>query len=270
MAAHRRQRAYRIPGLVRFSAVSLTVATAAFATACGANAGKGEHTENAAAFSAPDLSAPESPAGTVTVLESGAPTPSASAGTSAAPTPSASVSASAAARAAAAAAPAGAAAKPAAKSPSKPAASKPAPAPKTSTPTGGGSAKGSSGFTPGYREGANVSSAVKAAIAAAKADGKKVLIDFGANWCGNCKAADKVFGGSTVGGILDSSYHVVKADIDSNFDVLRKYSPSTGEAYKMPVLVILDGNGKVVTETHSTGNPPLTNDGLGAFLRKWA
>ncbi|MGP3690527.1 TlpA family protein disulfide reductase [Streptomyces sp. IBSNAI002] len=261
MAAHRRQRASRIPGLVRFSAVSLTVATAAFATACGADTGKSDNAKNVAASSAPEPYVSETPIGTVTTPESGDPTPSASASASAAPSTSAS-----AAPANPNAAPASA---PAAKTSSKPAASKAAPAPKTSAPTGGG-AKGSSGFTAGYQEGANASSAVKAAIAAAKADGKKVLIDFGANWCGNCKAADKVFGGSTVGGILDSSYHVVKADIDSNFDLLRDYSPSTGEAYKMPVLVILDGNGKVVTETHSTGNPPLTNDGLSAFLRKWA
>ncbi|WP_261992470.1 thioredoxin family protein [Streptomyces sp. MS191] len=137
----------------------------------------------------------------------------------------------------------------------------------------GGSGSGSSGFSSGYPTGADARGAVKAAVAAAKADGKKVLIDFGANWCGNCKAADKVFATSEVGALLDASYHVVKVDIGSQdsgaFDLLRDYCSGEG-AYKMPVLVVLDGNGNVVTETHSTGNPDLTAAGLGAFLRKWA
>ncbi|MFD8639279.1 thioredoxin family protein [Streptomyces zaomyceticus] len=265
MAAHRRrQRTAGIQGLVRFSAVTLTVASAAVATAYGLGGSKNDAAQNVSVAAAPDAPADE---------ETGAPEPLRAATASASPTaaatsvppttrPSPSTSSPVAARPAATTE---AAPRPtrttAAPAPTKPAVKK-------STPV-----SGSSGFTSGYPTGADARGAVTAAVAAAKADGKKVLIDFGANWCGNCKAADRVFATSGVGALLDASYHVVKVDIGSQdssaFDLLRDYCSGEG-AYKMPVLVVLDGNGKVVTETHSTGNPQLTETGLGAFLRKWA
>ncbi len=100
-----------------------------------------------------------------------------------------------------------------------------------------------------------------------------VLLDFGANWCGNCKAADKVFAQSQTAGILGASYHLVKVDIGGNSSansaLLRKYSPSGG-TYTMPVLVVVSPSGTVRTDTHVTGNPSLTSEGINSFLRKWA
>ncbi|MFF2572838.1 thioredoxin family protein [Streptomyces sp. NPDC058084] len=265
MSAHRRPRTAGIQGLVRLSAVTLTVATAAVATACGVGGSKNDAAENVSVAAAPDAPTDQSPAGTEPMdASTGSATPAAaSASVSPASRPSASASASAPAR------------KTGTRTTTAP---RPAEAPRTTRPakpstTKSGSGSGSSGFASGYPSGADARGAVKAAIASAKADGKKVLIDFGANWCGNCKAADKVFATSDVGALLDASYHVVKVDIGSQdsaaFDLLRSYCSGEG-AYKMPVLVVLDGNGNVVTETHSTGNPKLTQDGLSAFLRKWA
>ncbi|MBT1189982.1 DUF255 domain-containing protein [Streptomyces sp. CJ_13] len=151
-----------------------------------------------------------------------------------------------------------AAAAPAAKS--KPAAS----APKTTA---------KAAFAPGYDSAADGQQALDAALRAAAADGKQVLLDFGANWCGNCKAADKVFGQPATNALLNDSYHLVKIDIGSqnsaNFSILRKYS-SGGGSYKMPVLIVLSPPGTVRTDTHQTGNPALTADGLGSFLRQWS
>ncbi len=100
-----------------------------------------------------------------------------------------------------------------------------------------------------------------------------MLLDFGANWCGNCKAADKVFGQSQTAAILGASYHLVKVDIGGNSSansaLLRKYSPSGG-TYTMPVLVVVSPSGSVRTDTHVTGNPSLTSEGINSFLRKWA
>jgi thiol-disulfide isomerase/thioredoxin len=285
MAAHRRRtRTSRIPGLVRLSAVSLSVATAALATAYATTGlGGGDDAQRVSAASAPEDPAALEAAGTGSGAGGGSgaaadpagavgAAASAAASASSAPSASASVSATPSAGTADPAAPARPAA-PATKAPAKPAA-KPAPAPGP-TKGGGAPASGDSGFVPGYPSGSDARQAVKAAVAAAEADGKKVLVDFGANWCGNCKAADEVFGTSAVGKLLDASYHVVKVDIGSQggssagFDLLRTYCSGEG-AYKMPVLVVLDGSGRVVTETHSTGNPSLTADGLSAFLRQWA
>ncbi|MEV5970382.1 thioredoxin family protein [Streptomyces sp. NPDC051921] len=263
MAAHRRPRTAGIQGLVRLSAVTLTVATAAVATACGVGGSKDDAARNVSVAAAPDAPTDQTTTDAPSMDASTASATPGAASASASPTarPTVSTSSPAARSAATTKAAPRPARTTAAAEPAKPAATK------------GGSGSGSSGFATGYPTGADARGAVRAAVAAAKADGKKVLIDFGANWCGNCRAADKVFATSGVGALLDASYHVVKVDIGSQdsaaFDLLRSYCSGEG-AYKMPVLVVLDGSGKVVTETHSTGNPDLTDAGLSAFLRKWA
>ncbi|MFE2550197.1 thioredoxin family protein [Streptomyces sp. NPDC059355] len=126
---------------------------------------------------------------------------------------------------------------------------------------------------PGYDSSADAQKLVDAALRTAKAEGRTVLLDFGANWCGNCKAADKVFAQPQTSAILGNSYQLVKIDIGGNSSansaLLRKYSPSGG-TYTMPVLVVVSPSGTVRTDTHVTGNPPLTAEGINSFLRQWA
>ncbi|MER7577912.1 thioredoxin family protein [Streptomyces sp. NPDC126514] len=139
-------------------------------------------------------------------------------------------------------------------------------------PTKAAPAAAGTAFKTGYDGSLNAQTAVDAALRSAKADGRAVLLDFGANWCGNCKAADEVFASGDTAGILSDSYHVVKVDIGSsdsdNFSLLREYSPGGG-SYKMPVLIVLSPSGTVLTDTQETGKPDLTAAGLSAWLRKW-
>ncbi|MFD8023778.1 thioredoxin family protein [Streptomyces lavendulae] len=126
---------------------------------------------------------------------------------------------------------------------------------------------------PGYDSSADAGALIDAALRSAKSDGRMVLLDFGANWCGNCKAADKVFAQPATSALLADDYHLVKVDIggdsSANSALLRKYSPSGG-TYTMPVLVVVSPSGTTRVDTHVTGNPSLTADGIGSFLRKWA
>ncbi|MFD0346672.1 thioredoxin family protein [Kitasatospora aburaviensis] len=111
-----------------------------------------------------------------------------------------------------------------------------------------------------------------AAIRQAKSDGKNVLLDFGATWCGNCKALDKTLGDSQVQSVLNASYHLVQVDIgghsSTNFNLLKKYD-SQG-SYKMPVLIVVTPDGTVRTDTNTAGMPSLTTSGFTSFLKKWA
>ncbi|WP_327308102.1 thioredoxin family protein [Streptomyces sp. NBC_01298] len=236
----------------RLPLVAAAVVAAALTAACGPSA----QSTGAAAPAAPGQPSQTLAAATESASAEASPTASG--------TPSTPPSASASAGTPAGASPTSSRGKPA--PPAKP-------APKPSRTTAAAPAPAARIPGPGYDSSADAQKLIDAALRAAKADGRMVLLDFGANWCGNCKAADKVFAQPRTASVLGASYHLVKVDIggdsSANSALLRKYSPSGG-TYKMPVLVVVSATGTVRTDTHVTGNPALTSDGIGSFLRKWA
>ncbi|MFB6518072.1 thioredoxin family protein [Streptomyces sp. NPDC056401] len=236
------------PLAVRLPLVAAAVVAAGLTAACGPSA---QPTGAAAPATAGQ---PSQSLGAATESPSAEASPTASAASSAPPSASAS-----------AGTPAGASPTPSRAQPAKPA---PKPSRTSAAPAPAARIPG-----PGYDSSADAQKLIDAALRAAKADGRMVLLDFGANWCGNCKAADKVFAQPQTASLLGASYHLVKVDIGGNSSansaLLRKYSPSGG-TYKMPVLVVVSPSGTVRTDTHVTGNPALTSDGLGSFLRQWA
>ncbi|WP_410574474.1 thioredoxin family protein [Amycolatopsis sp. cmx-4-61] len=120
----------------------------------------------------------------------------------------------------------------------------------------------------GYDAGADSRAAVAVAKQRAVASGKKVLLDFGANWCGVCKRIDGLFGTASISKTLSSSYEVVKIEIGANMDMLRELSNEG--SYRLPVLIVLGPDGGVLVDTAKVGLPETTEAGLGDFLRKWA
>ncbi|MCM1966468.1 MULTISPECIES: thioredoxin family protein [unclassified Streptomyces] len=236
------------PLAVRLPLVAAAVVAAGLTAACGPS------TQPTGAAAPATAAQPSQSLGAETQSASAEASPTASAASSAPPSASAS-----------AGTPAGAS-----PTPSRAQSAKPAPKPSRTSAAPAPAARIPG---PGYDSSADAQKLIDAALRAAKADGRMVLLDFGANWCGNCKAADKVFAQPQTASILGASYHLVKVDIGGNSSansaLLRKYSPSGG-TYKMPVLVVVSPSGTVRTDTHVTGNPALTSDGLGSFLRKWA
>lgn len=124
----------------------------------------------------------------------------------------------------------------------------------------------------GYSATADAAGDVAAALRQAKADGRNVLLDFGANWCGNCQALDRLYASAQVQGALNASYHLVQVDIGdhvtANMNLLQKYDSSG--SYQLPVLIVVTPGGKVTADTARTGLPSLNADGVNAFLHKWA
>ncbi|MFI6144441.1 thioredoxin family protein [Streptomyces sp. NPDC051109] len=231
---------------MRLPLVAAAVVAAGLTTSCGPST---QPIGSAASAASP---APETSA--ASAGESATASPSAS------PTASASVSASASATARSGSSPAKGGSTAATGTSAKPS--------RTSTAAQPAPVPGS-----GYDSSADAQKLIDAALRTAKSEGRMVLLDFGANWCGNCKAADKVFAQSQTAAILGSSYQMVKIDIGGNSSansaLLRKYSPSGG-TYTMPVLVVVSPSGTVRTDTHVTGNPALTPAGINSFLRQWA
>ncbi|WP_052390543.1 thioredoxin family protein [Streptomyces sp. NRRL B-24484] len=123
----------------------------------------------------------------------------------------------------------------------------------------------------GYNPSANAQKEIDGALAQAKSDGRRVLLDFGTNECGVCRAVDGLFAKSRIRSTLDASYHVVKIDLENNrtnMAILGRYDSSHG--FSTPVIIVVDARNTVVTNTNRTGLPKLTETGLDGFLRQWA
>src|SRR5881396_3486773 len=101
-----------------------------------------------------------------------------------------------------------------------------------------------------YDKRADARQGIQTALTEARADGKLVLLDFGANWCLDCIVLSHLFEDQSVRPFLDDNFHVVSVDVgnwDKNLDVSQRYgSPIDGG---IPALVILAGSGEVVAST---------------------
>ena len=115
---------------------------------------------------------------------------------------------------------------------------------------------------------------IEAALALAKQDGRNVLIDFGADWCLDCRVLTKLSRTGTVAGLLRDGYHVVSVDVgefDRNLDVAEAYQVDLQRS-GIPALVVLDPRGtvKVATNDGSFATARSMDAGdVAAFLRRW-
>lgn len=90
---------------------------------------------------------------------------------------------------------------------------------------------------------------IRAAQAAAAQTHKRVLIDFGGNWCGDCKALDANFHRPENLALLDSAYVVVHVNvgdegIDDNFEIAERYGIPLKKG--VPALAVIDADGSLV------------------------
>jgi diacylglycerol O-acyltransferase/trehalose O-mycolyltransferase len=138
------------------------------------------------------------------------------------------------------------------------------------TPAAGGAATSASP-SPFFNTQANPQADIDAAIAAAKADGRRVLIDFGANWCQDCTALAADFASPQVKPFLDANFHVVPVYIgnwDTNMAVAGKYKAAS--TY-MPMIAILDGTGANLYQSAGLQNAhTMSVAEVMTYLQKWA
>ena len=105
-----------------------------------------------------------------------------------------------------------------------------------------------------YDPAADAHAEIDAAVAAAKVDGKRVLIDFGADWCPDCHVLSAYLDGPAGTALVDASFHVVKVDVgefDRNLDVSKLLGDPIVNG--IPAVVVLDGTGSVVGSTTDGG-----------------
>ena len=101
-----------------------------------------------------------------------------------------------------------------------------------------------------YDEAADAKADIRHALSEAKADHRKVLVIFGANWCEDCRALDKAFKTGPNAELMSRQFDVVKIDVgrfNRNLDVDSVY----GNAIKkgIPAAVVLSADNQVLYST---------------------
>ena len=128
---------------------------------------------------------------------------------------------------------------------------------------------------PIYNPQANAKDDIATALATAKKANKRVLIEFGANWCGPCFRLYDVFKkNAEVSAVVNQSFVLVLVDVDTNPALLERYDEQ-GERGGVPFLTVLNADGKVL-RNQRTGELNKKSDSeydiakVVAFLREWA
>jgi thiol-disulfide isomerase/thioredoxin len=114
---------------------------------------------------------------------------------------------------------------------------------------------------------------IDAALRASSADGKLVLVDFGADWCPDCRVLGALFDDPSVAPFLAANFRVVHIDVgrrDKNGEIVEAYGATSGEW--IPAIVVLDSQGRQIARTDDKVR--LTRrtsaDQLLALLHQWA
>jgi thiol:disulfide interchange protein len=124
-----------------------------------------------------------------------------------------------------------------------------------------------------YSETANPKADIAAGLAKAKKEHKRVLLDFGGDWCGDCQVLDIYFHQPVNQAILDKGFvlvHVWIGHMDRNIDVAAKYGVPINKG--VPALAVLDANGKAIY-SQGTGQfadmRHMESKSVTEFLEKW-
>jgi len=124
-----------------------------------------------------------------------------------------------------------------------------------------------------YSETANPTADIAAALKQARAEHKRVILDFGGDWCGDCQVLDIYMHQSPNAELLAKHFIVVHVDIgqmDHNVAVAEKYKVPIKKG--VPALAVLDAHGNLL---YSQANKEFENmrnmrsEDVTAFLNKW-
>src|SRR5271157_5278779 len=95
-----------------------------------------------------------------------------------------------------------------------------------------------------FDEKADAHQQIAAAMAAASKSGKNVILDFGANWCGDCHALEAQMHKPELAAIIEKNFVVVSVDVgkmDKNVDLAEKYHVPLKKG--IPALAVLEPHG---------------------------
>jgi thioredoxin 1 len=114
---------------------------------------------------------------------------------------------------------------------------------------------------------------VAAALESAAASHRRVIVDFGGNWCPDCHILDLYFHDATNKPILEANYILVHVNIgrmDQNLDIAARYQVPLTKG--VPALAVLDTDGKLVYSQKTGEFEAMRRMQTGAvteFLTQW-
>jgi thioredoxin 1 len=129
---------------------------------------------------------------------------------------------------------------------------------------------------PIYPDPSRAASDIDAALRAASASHRRVLVDFGGDWCTDCKVLDAYLKQPENAALVARGYVVVHVNvgergIDRNLDVAERYGIPLKKG--VPALAVQDGDGKVVYSQRNgefESMRSMDSNSVNEFLRKWA
>jgi thioredoxin 1 len=122
-----------------------------------------------------------------------------------------------------------------------------------------------------YPADANATDDINRALVTALKQHKRVLLDFGGNWCIDCHVLDNAFHQPRIAPLLDQNYVLVHVDVgryDKNLDLAKKYRVNLEKG--VPSLAVLSERGAVLYSTVDFEKASiLSEEDVIAFLQKW-
>jgi thioredoxin 1 len=124
-----------------------------------------------------------------------------------------------------------------------------------------------------YPKPAQAGKDLTAALATARHDKKRVILDFGANWCGDCHVLDRYFQEEPNAGLVKANFVVVHVNVDKfdkNKDIALKYKVPLDKG--IPALAVLDTDGKLLysqADGQFESMRTLKSSALTVFLNQW-
>jgi thioredoxin 1 len=114
---------------------------------------------------------------------------------------------------------------------------------------------------------------IAAALKTAVASHKRIILDFGGNWCTDCHVLDYYFHDATNGPVLEASYILVHINIDrldANLDIASRYEIPLNRG--VPALAVLSSRGKLLY-SQKTGEfeamRQMQSGAVADFLNRW-
>jgi len=114
---------------------------------------------------------------------------------------------------------------------------------------------------------------IAAALKAAAATHRRVLLDFGGNWCPDCQVLDIYFHDTRNKPILDANFVLVPVNIgeeDANLDIAQRYGIEIKRG--VPALAVLSEHGTLIysqKEHQFSAMRTMQSSSVTEFLARW-